>query len=150
MSSINIVLLQTVDRLGKEGEVVAVKAGFARNYLLPRELAIEATDKQIKIIEETKKQRAQKGERLNAQTQAQRRKLESQSLTLKLNLGEGDKPFGSITVNDIAESLKQEGFDIEKSAIKLEQPIKSLGIFEIPVVMHSGVSATIKLWVVKA
>lgn len=150
MSDVKVVLREAVDRLGKEGDVVAVKGGYARNYLLPQGMASEASDKQLKIIEEIKRQRAQKGERLVAQAEAQRRKLESQSLTLKLNLGEGDKPFGSVTVNDIAESLKQAGFEIEKSAIKLAQPIKALGIFEIPVEMHSGVSATLKLWVVKA
>ena len=150
MSVTKVVLLKAMERLGKEGEVVSVKAGYARNFLLPRGLAVKATQHQLKAIEESKRQRQRKSDRLVANAEAQKRKLESQSLTLKLNLGEGDKPFGSVTVNDIAEALKKDGFEIEKSAIRLAEPIKALGIFEIPVTLHSGILATLKLWVVKA
>ena len=146
----DVVLLKDVEKLGTEGTVVHVKPGFARNYLLPRGLAAPATPQQLKAVEAIKQQRLQKTQRIQAEAATLKQKLESRSLTLKLNLGADDKPFGSVTTHDIVEALTREGIEVEKHAIHLEQPIKMLGIFDIPVRLHPAVTATLKVWVVKA
>ena len=146
----DVVLLKDVEKLGTEGTVVHVKPGFARNYLLPRGLAAPATPQQLKAVEAIKQQRLQKTQRIQAEAATLKQKLESRSLTLKLNLGADDKPFGSVTTHDIVEALAREGIEVEKHAIHLEQPIKMLGIFDIPVRLHPAVTATLKVWVVKA
>ena len=146
----DVVLLKAVDRLGPEGTVVRVKTGYARNFLLPMGLAAPATAQQMKAVEEMKRQRTQKTERVKAQAEALKRKLEGQPVTLKLTLGADDKPFGSVTAHDVIQALAQDGFDIEKHALHLEQPITTLGIFELPVGLHPEVTAIVKVWVVKA
>ncbi|MBI3996782.1 MAG: 50S ribosomal protein L9 [Candidatus Omnitrophica bacterium] len=146
----DVVLLQDVDKLGAEGTVMHVKPGYARNYLLPRGLAVAATPQQLKLVEATARRRQQRAEQLKAEAEALKQKLEGRSLTLKLNVGADDKPFGSITTHDLAEALKQDQVAIEKHAIQLEQPIKTLGVFDVPVKLHTHVTATLKVWVVKA
>ena len=146
----DVVLLKDVEKLGAEGAVVKVKPGFARNYLLPHGLAALATAQQLKAIEETKRQRLQKTRRARRDADALKCKLEARSLTLKLNLGEDDKPFGSITTHDIADALAQEGIVMDKHAVQLERPIKSLGVFDVPVRLSPEVTATLKVWIVKA
>ena len=146
----DVVLLKDVEKLGVEGAVVKVKPGFARNYLVPHGLAALATVWQLKAIEESKRQRLQKTQRARRDADALKRKLEARSLTLKLSLGEDDKPFGSITTHDIVEALAQDGIVMDKHAVHLEHPIKSLGVFDVPVRLHADVTATLKVWVVKA
>ena len=146
----DVILLKDVEKLGTEGTVVHVKPGFARNYLIPKQLALLATAQQLKTIEEQKRQRLQKIQRVKDEAQALKRKLENHSLTLKLTLGEGDKPFGAVTAHDVVEALQRDGFGLDKHAVGLEQPIKALGIYEIPVRIHPELTATVKLWVVKA
>ena len=147
--TIKVVLLKDIERLGVEGAVVSVKPGFARNYLIPTGLAVPATAQHVKAVEEAARQRTQKAQRIKEQAETLKRKLEGRSLTLKLSLGEDDKPFGSITTHDVVDAVQQEGMSIEKHAVRLEQPIKALGIYEVPVRLHSEVTATLKLWVVK-
>ena len=146
----DVVLLKPVEKLGTEGAVVRVKPGYARNYLVPLGLAVLASPQQLKTMEEAKRQRERKVQRLHEHAEALKRKLEGRSLTLKLSLGEGDKPFGSVTTHDIAEALGREGLPVEKHAIQLEQPIKALGIFEVPIRVQADVTAILKVWVVKA
>ena len=146
----DLVLLKDVEQLGAEGTIVRVKPGYARNYLLPRGLAAPATAQHLKAVEEVKRQRQQKTDRLLADAQALKRKLEGRSLTLKLTLGVDDKPFGSITTHDIIDALARDGMTLEKHTVYLEQPIKSLGIFDVPVRVHPEVTATLKVWIVKA
>lgn len=146
----DVILLKDVDRLGKEGSVVRVKTGFARNYLVPHGMALPARSELVKAIEERKRRAQLKQERIRKQAESLKRKLESRSLTLKLTLGEADKAFGSITAHDVIEALGQEGIALDKHAVQLEEPIKGLGIYEVPVRVHAEVTATLKLWVVKA
>ena len=146
----DVVLLQDVEQLGTQGTVVHVKPGFARNYLLPRGLAAPATPQRLKATEETKRQRQQKGARLKDEAEALKRKLESRPVTLKLNVGEDGKAFGSVTAHDVVEALKRDGLDVDKHAVHLDQPIKTLGVFDVPVRVQSDVTATVKLLVVKA
>ena len=146
----DVILLKDVEPLGAEGAVVRVKPGFARNYLLPSGLAVEATPRQLQAVEASKRQRLKQAERVQQEAEALKRRLESHSLTMTLTLGEGDQPFGSITVHDVADALARDGIPVEKGAIRLEQPLKALGVFDVPVRLHPNVTATVKLWVVKA
>ena len=145
-----IVLLQTVEKLGEAGAIVSVKPGFARNYLLPKGLAVAATPQQLAAVDAAKRQREQKSQRLLEEAAAIKRTLESQPLTLKLQLGEGQKAFGAVTAHEIVEALQQQGITLEKHAVQLEQPIKTLGMYDVPVRVHATVTATVKVWVVKA
>ena len=146
----NVLLLKDVGTVGKEGAVVEVKPGFARNYLLPRGLAVPATPAQLRIVEERARSASRKAHRQRQEAERIKQKLQSLSLTLKLTLGEGDQPFGSVTAHDLVEALAQQGLAIEKHAIGLEAPIKALGIYECPVRLHHEVTATLKVWIVKA
>jgi len=146
----DVILVKDVSQLGKEGAVVHVKDGFARNYLLPRGLALPATPDRVNAFAVRQQQAQRKVQQIRQVAETLRRQLEGRSFTLKLSLGEGDKPFGSITVHDVTQLLAQEGLPVEKHAIQLEDPIKALGIYEIPVRLHPEVTATIKIWVVKA
>lgn len=145
-----IILLKNVERLGPEGTVVRVKPGFARNYLIPRGLATAASPEALHAMDTRKHHAERKAARQREQVEQLKRKVEGRSLTLKLSLGESDKAFGSVTAHEIAETLKQEGLPVEKHQIVLDEPIKALGIYEVPVKLHPEVTATLKLWVVKA
>ena len=146
----DVVLLKDVEQLGTAGTVVQVKPGYARNYLVPSGLAAPATPQQLKALEATARQRDQQTQRLRGEAEALKRQLESRSLTMKLTLGEEDKPFGSVTAHDLAEALLREGIPVEKHTIHLEQPLKALGAYEIQVRIQSDVTAILKVQVVKA
>lgn len=146
----DILLLKPVERLGAAGAVVQVKPGYARNYLIPSGLAVPATPQQLKALEQQARHRARKAERMQAEAEALKQALEGRSLTMTLTLGADEQPFGSITVHDLVDALRREGLAIEKSAIHLAQPIKTLGIYEVPIRLHPEVTATLKVWVVKA
>ena len=146
----DVILLKDVEKLGTEGSVVHVKPGFARNYLLPVGLAVPATAQQLKVAEATKRQRQAASQRIQADAEALKQKLEGYSLTLTLTVGEDEKPFGSITIHDVVEALAKKGVAVDKHAVRLEEPIKALGVYEVPVRLHPAVTATLKLQVVKA
>jgi len=146
----DVVLVKDVERLGAQGTVVRVKPGFARNYLLPRGLAVAATPQALQTFDAAERRRAQQAQRLKEQAESLKHRLESRSLTLKLTLGAEDQPFGSVTVHDILEAPKRDGLEIEKPAVQLDHPIKTLGIYDVPIRLHAEVLATLKVWVVKA
>jgi len=144
-----VILRHAVENLGKPGDVVKVKNGYARNYLLPHNLAYEATPGNLKRIQ-------QERDRLDA-AESQRRgsaqevatKLEQVSLTFSARVGEEGKLFGSVTAADIAQQLDQQGFRIEKRQVDLHEPIKSLGVYRVPVRLHADVKPEIRVWVIK-
>jgi large subunit ribosomal protein L9 len=144
-----IILRQSIENLGKPGDVVKVSPGYARNYLLPRGLAYEATPGNRKrIAMEKARLEAAEAERVKAaETLAAR--LESVQLTFSARVGDEDKLFGSVTTADISHQLQAQGFDIEKKQIDLHEPIKSLGVYKIPVRLHAEVKPEIKVWVIK-
>ena len=144
-----IILKQDYGRLGEAGEIVAVKAGFARNFLIPRSIAYEANKGNLKRYEEEKKHLLQKSEKEKKQCEMLAEKLEKVSCTISVAVGEEDKLFGSVTSQDIADSLQEKGIEIDKRKIQLEEPIKSLGIYTIPAKLHPEVTANVKVWVVK-
>ncbi len=144
-----VILRKNFDKLGKVGDLVDVKDGFARNYLLPQNIAYVATEGGMRALEEEKKQhtyREQKVER-NAQKIASR--LDSVSITIKAKVGEDEKLFGSVTPQMIADSLQEQGFTIDKRIIELDEPIKALGIYTVPIKVHSNHTGKIKVWVVR-
>jgi large subunit ribosomal protein L9 len=144
-----IILREDVAHLGKAGEVVAVKDGYARNYLLPRGLAYAATagNKRRIEVEQQRRDAHLATQRGDAEQLAQR--LATVSLTFTVKTGEGDKLFGSITAQDIAQQLKEQGFALDKRRVALEEPIKMIGIYKVPVRLDAGVQADIRVWVVK-
>ncbi len=146
----DVILLRDVEKLGPEGAVIHVKPGFARNYLLPQGLAVAATPQQVKAVEDIMRRRLQQAQRIQADADALKRTIEGRSLSLTLNLGAEDKAFGSVTAHDIVEALKRDGIEVERHAVQLPEPIKTLGIYDVPVRLHPNVTATLKLWIVKA
>jgi large subunit ribosomal protein L9 len=144
-----IILRQAVESLGKPGDVVKVKSGYARNFLLPRGLAYEATPGNLKRIqqERVRLEAAESERRGAAQSIAER--LEQVSLTFSARVGEEGKLFGSVTSADIAQQLESQGFHVEKRQIDLHEPIKALGVYRIPVRLHADVHPEIRVWVIK-
>lgn len=144
-----IILRQAVENLGHPGDVVTVKNGYARNFLLPRGLAYEATPGNLKRItaEKSRLEAAENDRRGTAQELAKR--LEEVQLTFSARVGEEGKLFGSVTSSDIAEQLAAQGFNIERRLIDLHEPIKALGVYRVPVKLHADVKPEIRVWVIK-
>ena len=152
MKPTNVILRQDVPNLGEAGDLVTVKPGFARNYLLPRGLAYEATAGNIRRLEDDRKRADERSKRDYLEARRQASALEAVSLTFNARAGEESKLFGSITTADIAEKLNAEaklGFEVDRRQIELEEPIKSLGVFSVPVKLHADVRPEIKVWVIK-
>jgi len=144
-----IILRQAVENLGSPGDVVKVKSGYARNYLLPHGLAYEATPGNLKRIQQERDRldAAENERRTAAQTQAER--LEQVSLTFSARVGEEGKLFGSVTTADIAQQLEAQGFHLEKRQIDLHEPIKALGVYRVPIRLHADVKPEVRVWVIK-
>jgi large subunit ribosomal protein L9 len=144
-----IILRQGVENLGKPGDVVSVRAGYARNYLLPRGLAYEATPGNLKRIaqERTRLEAAENARREAAQGIAAT--LEQVSLTFSARVGEEGKLFGSVTAADIHQQLEAQGVHVERRQIDLHEPIKALGVYKVPVRLHADVKPEIRVWVIK-
>lgn len=145
----DVILREDVQHLGRAGELVPVKDGYARNYLIPRGLAYLATAENRKRIESEHKRRADRAAADRSSAEEQSAKLAEVSLTFSVKTAEGEKLFGSITAQDIAEQLREKGYDIDKRRIELEEPIKLVGIYKVPVRLDAGVHAEIRVWVVK-
>lgn len=145
-----VILNQDIDRLGKSGTVVKVKDGYARNFLIPQGLAVPLTTTNLKKLEQDRQRKILQLERRKKEAEELREKLANFSLTIPvLTQEQEDKLYGSITPVDVASALKEEGFDIDKNSIILDEPIRSLGIYEVSVKLHPEVSVKIKVWVVK-
>jgi large subunit ribosomal protein L9 len=147
--SVEVLLMQDVKDVGSEGQVVKVADGFARNYLIPRKLAAPVT-------EATRRQFAKLQERREAERKVAREKardlaaaIEKGSYTIPMKVGEGEKLFGSVTSADIVKVLAAQGFEVDRHAVELEDPIRELGVFELKVRIHPEVAARIKVWVVQ-
>jgi large subunit ribosomal protein L9 len=144
-----VILRDDMDNLGKSGEVVNVKPGYARNYLLPRGLAVKATASDVARVEHDKRVIAARTAKLAKEAQAEADKLSQVSVSIARAVGEEDKLYGSVTSRDIAEALREQGVVVDSKKIHLDEPIKALGMVEIPVKLGRGVTANIKVWVVK-
>ncbi len=144
-----VILRQQQDKLGEEGEVVTVKPGFARNYLIPRGIAYEATDANLRRIQVEKERAAKRAADEFGEARAEAKRLSGVSLTFNVRAGEEGRLFGSITNQDIADRLSEEGISIDRKKIELEEPIKALGVYSVPVHLHSEVRPELKVWVIK-
>ena len=145
-----VILRQAVDSLGKPGDVVKVSNGYARNFLLPRGVAFEATPGNLKRLQQERDRLdAAENERRGA-AQVIAEKLEQVQLTFSARVGEEGKLFGSVTSADIAQQLEAQGFHIEKRQIDLHEPIKALGVYRIPIRLHADVKPEVRVWVIKA
>lgn len=148
--SIQVVLRDDVDNLGKSGELVKVKAGYARNFLIPRGLAAVATRGNVARIEHEQRAAVSRATKLKKEAQDRAGSFEGTVVEIHANAGEGDKLFGSVGVKDIAEALAKKGTEIDRKKILLAEPIKELGEHEVRVKLGYEVTATIKVRVVKA
>jgi large subunit ribosomal protein L9 len=145
-----VILRQSVDNVGHPGDIVKVSAGFARNYLLPRGLAYEATPGNRKRIaqEKARLEAAESTRRAGAQDLAAR--LEQVSLTFSARVGDEGKLFGSVTASDIVHQLEAQGFkEVEKRMVDLHEPIKALGVYKVPIRLHADVRPEVRVWVIK-
>ncbi len=144
-----VILKKDVDKIGKAGAVVKVKEGFARNFLFPHDLAQPVTDAIFKKLEQDALVKSAQLQKIKEESVKLGERLSKLSLTIKaLTQGE-EKLYGSINVSEISLALEEEGFDIDKNLIDLSEPIKVLGVYEIPVKLHAEVTAKIKLSIVK-
>lgn len=144
-----IILRKNYDQLGKIGDLVEVKDGFARNYLLPRQIAYIATKGNTRALEEEKLQAVKKEAKELEAAKLLATVLEKISITIPVKVGEEDKLFGSVTNQMIADAIKEKGYDIDKRKIEIDEPIKALGIYDVAVKLHHEVSTVIKTWVVR-
>jgi large subunit ribosomal protein L9 len=144
-----VILSQDIDRLGKAGSIVNVKDGFARNFLIPNGLAIPVTPTNLKKLEQDKQAKLLKLEKIKKEALQLKGQLERLSLTIPVLTHEEDKLYAGITSLDLANVLKEEGFNIDKNSILLDEPIRSLGIYEVPINLHPEVIVNIRVWVVK-
>ena len=144
-----VILIKDIEDLGSAGEVVQVKDGYGRNFLIPRSEALIASDTNVAQFESRRKLHEAVAERDRRAAEVIAKKLETDSLTAQVKVGEEDRLFGSVTVQNIAELLEAKGYQIERRAIQLEDGIRELGVYNIEVRLHPDVTATVKLWVVK-
>jgi large subunit ribosomal protein L9 len=143
-----IILTQDVDKLGKAGELVTVKPGYGRNYLIPNGMAVSATVGNVHRLEHERKQIEKRVAKERASAQAIADRLNGMTLQFERNVGEDDKLFGSVSNRDIADQLKRAGIEVDHRKIALDHPVKALGKYEVEVKLGAGVSATLKYWVV--
>jgi large subunit ribosomal protein L9 len=147
---VKVILVEDVPTLGKMGELVKVAGGYGRNYLIPYGKAIKATTQNMKILDHQTKQLKDQIDKIKRDAEKLAKRIDAVSCTIAKPAGEEEKIFGSVTSMDIVESLKVEGIEVDRRKIILDEPIKTLGIYTIPIKLHSAVTAHVKVWVVKA
>ncbi len=146
-----VILLQDVKSLGKKDEIVEVSDGYARNFVLPKKLGVEATPKNLNELKLKKAHEDKVAAENLAAAQALAKKMEDESVTLSIKVGEGGRTFGTISSKEIAEAMKQQlGHDVDKKKITIKNPIKSIGTFSVDVKLHTKVTATMTVKVVES
>lgn len=146
----DVILMQDVADLGRMGQTLSVSRGFARNFLVPRGLAVEATDGNRSLVQQHMKLEAKRDSLRKTSAQALAAKLGELSCTITVQADQDDKLFGSVTARDIAEALQKENTELDRKQIDLTEPIKQLGVYSVPVKLHAEVEVTAKVWVVRA
>ena len=144
-----VILREDHEKLGNIGDIIQVKPGFARNFLIPRKIAYPARPNFLKMIEEEQRQKEHRKSKEKKVAEELAKSLENVSVTISVSVGEEDKMFGSVTTLDISDALSKQNIEIDRKKIVLEEPIKELGIYSVPIKLHSEVEAKIKVWVVK-
>jgi large subunit ribosomal protein L9 len=144
-----IILREDIDKLGERGQMVKVAAGYARNFLLPRKLAVAATEANKKIVEQERQAHLRREAKQVNEAQELGKMMASVSVTIHQKAGENDQLFGSVTANDVAVALERLGYNIDRKKVSLDEPIKTLGDFQVTVRLHKDVSVDVPVHVVK-
>lgn len=144
-----VILLEDVKGVGNRGDKVRVKDGYARNFMIPNKLAISAKGAGAKIFAEVERQRARREHKVRREAEENAKKFADTSVHIQMEVGEEDRLFGSVTAADIAERLKEQGIDVDKRKIVLEEPLKQLGVYNVPIKLFQDVEAKVKVWVEK-
>jgi large subunit ribosomal protein L9 len=144
-----VILLEDVPSLGKIGDQVKVADGYARNYLIPQKKGILATEKNMKVLAHQKRQVQHHVGRMKKDAETLAAQINDLSCTFSKSVGESGKLFGSVTSMEIETFLKEKGIEIDRKKIVLEEPIKNVGMFTVPIKLHPEVSAQLKVWVVQ-
>ncbi|HUI63205.1 MAG TPA: 50S ribosomal protein L9 [Bacteroidota bacterium] len=144
-----VILRKEYEKLGQVGAVVDVKDGYARNFLIPKGIAFEASNGSMRALEEEKKQASRRQTKEQKASSKMAAELEKLSITLQMKVGEDEKLFGAVTSQMVAEALKEKGFEIDKRIIDLAEPIKALGIYNVDVKLPQNVTGKVKVWVVR-
>ena len=144
-----IILREDVSNLGKAGEIATVRDGYGRNFLIPYGKAVLASEKNVRQLEHQKRVIFQQQAKLKASAEAVAQKIATLQVNIARKVGEQDKLYGSVTNKDIADAVAKLGLELDRHAIQLAEPIRDLGTFEVPVRLHTTVTATLKVWVVK-
>jgi len=145
----DVILREDIDKLGARGQVVNVASGYARNFLLPKRLAVPATESNKKIVEQERQAHLRKEAKLKGEAEDLGKMMAGVSITIAQKAGENDQLFGSVTAKDVAEALERKNFTIDRRKIQLEEPIKQLGEHKVNVRLHRDVTAEITVNVVK-
>jgi large subunit ribosomal protein L9 len=146
---IRVVLQDDIDNLGSSGDVVRVRPGYARNYLIPRGLALPATHGNLARVEDLKRQATARAEKALSEARELKKKLEAMSVKLERAVGEGDRMYGSVTSKDIEEAFAAQGTEIDRRKIDLADPIKTIGSTKVPIKLHRDVVAELSVEIVK-
>jgi large subunit ribosomal protein L9 len=151
MKTVKVILREDVAKLGEAGEIVSVKPGYARNYLLPQDLAYEATEASIRQLEQERERAEQRARRDYLEARRRASQLEDVQLTFHARAGEESKLFGSIGTADIADRLNAQelDFEVDRKDVELDEPIKALGVYNVAIKLHADVRPEIKVWVIK-
>lgn len=144
-----VILCKEIEKLGQAGEVITVKDGYARNFLIPKGLALTCTPKSLKVVEQLKRQKEQAAQKEKAAAEELAQRLSKLSCTIAMHAGQDDKLFGAVTTADIKEAFEAEGVAIDKKMILLSAPINQLGVYQVSVRLHPEVTAQTRVWVVK-
>jgi len=144
-----VILLEDIPSLGKVGDLVKVADGYGRNYLIPKKKAVLATEKSLKMIEHQRQQIQQRMGKAKKDAERVAQQIEQLACTFAKPMGESGKLFGSVTSMEIESYLKENGIDVDRKKILLEEPIKNLGMFAVPIRLHPEVIANLKVWVVQ-
>ena len=144
-----VILLEDFEGLGASGEIVRVKPGYARNYLFPRGIALRSSKKNRAVAEERKRNKELKSKRLNKANESLANKINKIELTFEAQVGDEEKMFGAITSKDIHKALEEKGIALDKNSILLDESIKALGIYHIPIKLDSELKAELKIYVIK-
>ncbi len=145
----DVILREDIEKLGNRGQVVKVAAGYARNFLLPKKLAVQATDSNKKIVEQERQAHLRKEAKLKTEAEDLSKLMTGVSVTIMQKAGENDQLFGSVTSKDVADALAARGYSIDRRKIQMDEPIKQLGEYKVPVRLHRDVTAEVTVSVVK-
>ncbi len=144
-----IILLEDIDGLGKRGTAVRVAAGFARNYLIPRNMAVAAVGDAMAVFKARERARVTRDMKQRQVAEKLRGDLMGVTLEFSVQTGEEDQLYGSISAHDIHDALKGKGFEVERKQIRLEEPIRALGVFDVPIHLFEEIEAPVKVWVIR-